>query len=254
MHRDDQPVGKLLSRREGMKLLLASGGALMGLGAIPLKPWNGNAAPPCVVKPELTEGPFFADLQLHRSDIRLEPTAGEFMPGAVLALNFSVVQFEGGTCSPLPGAMVNIWHCDAKGKYAAFNDSRDMSFLRGYQVTDEQGMAHFTTIYPGWYPGRAVHIHFKIRKSINAGKTYEFTSQLFFDETLTDTVHAQTPYAPMGKRDTLNTQEGIYRRSEDQLLLDVVPQSKGYATNFALALDFSDVQTGRTDGWRRNRR
>ena len=83
-------------------------------------------------------------------------------------------------------------------------------FLRGYQITDANGVAEFVTVYPGWYRGRAVHVHFKLRLFAGTAKTYEFTSQFFFDESLTDKVHALSPYGAKGRRDTLNTADGIY--------------------------------------------
>ena len=83
-------------------------------------------------------------------------------------------------------------------------------FLRGYQITDANGAAQFLTVYPGWYQGRAVHIHFKLRLFAGATTTYEFTSQFFFDEALTTSVHARAPYNTRGTRDTLNTVDGIY--------------------------------------------
>ncbi|HYU53319.1 MAG TPA: hypothetical protein VEK37_10260, partial [Gemmatimonadaceae bacterium] len=83
-------------------------------------------------------------------------------------------------------------------------------FLRGYQITDANGVAAFTTIYPGWYSGRAVHIHFKLRLFAGSTKTYEFTSQFFFDDTLTDSVYTQSPYSSRGSRNTRNTDDGIY--------------------------------------------
>ena len=83
-------------------------------------------------------------------------------------------------------------------------------FLRGYQVTDANGVAGFTTIYPGWYPGRAIHIHFKVRSDPSSSSGFEFTSQLFFDDELTDQVHAQQPYAAKGQRTRRNSGDGIY--------------------------------------------
>src|SRR6185436_4639365 len=106
-------------------------------------------------------------------------------------------------------------------------------FLRGYHVTDANGIAQFTTVYPGWYQGRAVHVHFKLRLFAGSTKTYEFTSQFFFDETLTDQVHALSPYSAKGKRDTLNTRDGIYNAlsSGDRaaLTLQTTRDGTGYA-------------------------
>src|SRR5262249_34901599 len=123
-----------------------------------------TAAPPtCVVHPQQTEGPYFVDERLLRSDIRSEPSTGAICPGAPLALTFSVGRIDGATCAPLQGALVDIWQCDAQGIYSdvednnGFFDTRGEKFLRGYQLTDSGGLATFTTIYPGWYSGRTVH-------------------------------------------------------------------------------------------------
>lgn len=98
-------------------------------------------------------------------------------------------------------------------------------------------MARFTTIYPGWYPGRAVHIHFKIRSDASASSAYEFTSQLFFDDALTDQVHAQAPYSAKGQRALRNSGDGIYNQGGSQLVLNVTENSDGYAGVFDIALE-----------------
>ena len=93
------------------------------------------------------------------------------------------------------------------------------------------------TIYPGWYRGRTVHIHFKIRNSPESKKGHAFTSQLFFDDALTDKVFTQEPYANKGERDLRNSNDGIYRDGGDQLLLQPTQQGEGYAATFEIALD-----------------
>ena len=267
MDHDDTPIGRVLTRREILHLFTAAGATLLTpTGALPtyahgssLK--KGIERPSCIVKPEMTEGPYFADSRLMRSDIRSEPTTNSLMPGSQLSLEFVVAAIRDGSCSPLPGAIVDIWQCDAQGAYSAFQDNRigfdtrNQTFLRGYQHTNEQGIARFTTIYPGWYPGRAVHIHFKIRTDAVADQTYEFTSQLFFDEALTDQVHALDPYASNGTRDTPNAKDGIYRNAGgEQLLLSLNALDDGHAATFSIGLDLSDTDTGRPDGFRRRGR
>ena len=201
---------------------------------------NTTAVPDCVVRPELTEGPYFVDTQLQRADIRSDPATGAVSEGALLALAFNVTQVGNNSCTPLPGAIVDVWHCDAAGVYSGVSDpgfdTSAQQFLRGYQVTDANGRAVFTTIYPGWYPGRTVHIHFKIRANAAANQAYEFTSQLFFDEALTDHVHAMAPYAARGYRNTLNSDDNIYN---DLLLLNVSPGTDGYTTTFNIGLDLA---------------
>jgi protocatechuate 3,4-dioxygenase beta subunit len=197
--------------------------------------------PACVVRPEMTEGPYFIDQQLNRSDIRSEPLDNSVKAGAPLTLTYTVLQVAPNACTPLAGAHVDVWHCDAEGVYSGVSDQGFVTvgqkFLRGYQTTDANGLARFTTIYPGWYRGRAVHIHFKIRAEAGAGQAYEFTSQLFFDDTFTDQVYAQEPYASKGQRDRLNAQDGIYRNGGDQLTLTPSAANGGYEANFVIGLD-----------------
>lgn len=275
---DDLPVGRVLTRRDAVRLLaVGSAAALTGCkpgahraaqgttaaSAVPnpaaTMASTSGALPRCVAKPELTVGPYFLDKQLDRSDIRVEPSTGVAKPGEALAIAFSVQQIANGQCSPLRGAMVDVWQCDAAGVYSGVNDrmvgfnTEGQKFLRGYQVTDANGIAQFTTIYPGWYQGRAVHIHFKVRTPVQAAladetdKTYEFTSQLFFDDDLTDRIHAKQPYAAKGQRDLRNARDGIYRRGGESLLVPVALSQLGFSATFDVGLDLSDTQTGRPD-------
>src|SRR5439155_3758336 len=125
-------------------------------------------------------------------------------------LTFNVSRVQNSACTALTGAYIDVWHCDAGGVYSDVSGSgAGHRFLRGYQITDASGQVVFETIYPGWYQGRAVHVHFKLRLFAGSTKTYEFTS-LFFDDSLTDTVHALSPYSSKGSRDTRNTSDGIY--------------------------------------------
>jgi protocatechuate 3,4-dioxygenase beta subunit len=132
-----------------------------------------GAVPACVVRPEQTEGPYFVDDKLDRSDIRSDPTDGSMKEGIPLLLTFKVSQVSNSGCTPLGGATVDIWHCDALGVYSDVSDpgfnTVGQQWLRGYQTTEANGQANFTTIYPGWYQGRTVHIHFKIRTTTPSG-------------------------------------------------------------------------------------
>ncbi len=225
--------------------------------AVLVVPGRGQTLPSCIGVPELTEGPFFADIDLERSDIRVEPSTLAVLPGISLILRFLVSQVDVDGCAPLKGALVNVWQCDALGRYSGFSaggGAEDHKFLRGYQKTDDGGMAEFLTIFPGWYPGRAVHIHFKIRTENTDRQAYEFTSQLFFDEDMTDRIHANEPYAAQGVRTTRNEHDGIYRNGGDNLILDLEQTNKGFASTFSIGLDLADVSVGRSDGRRRPER
>lgn len=163
----------------------------------------------CVLTAALTEGPFFVDEKLNRSDIRTDPGSGAVAAGIPLALTFNVSRVANSACTPLTGAYLDMWHCDATGTYSDVS-GLSRRFLRGYQITDANGITTFTTIYPGWYSGRAVHIHFKLRLYAGSSKAYEFTSQFFFNDALTDSVYTQSPYGSRGSRDTRNANDGIY--------------------------------------------
>jgi protocatechuate 3,4-dioxygenase beta subunit len=202
-----------------------------------------------VVTPQLTEGPYFVDELIYRSDIRSDPTTGQVKGGVPLYLNFLVSQAGGNACAPLSGAAVDVWHCDAAGVYSDVNDpgfnTKGQKFLRGTQHTDDSGAAQFLTIYPGWYQGRTVHIHFKVRTDPGASTGYTFTSQLFFDDALSDQVFAVQPYAAKGgNRSTRNANDGIYQQSGGQLTLDVKLTDDGqtYTATFAVGVDLSAPQ------------
>ncbi|HUS08279.1 MAG TPA: hypothetical protein VMZ52_18390 [Bryobacteraceae bacterium] len=219
----------LFSRRKTLALLGTAGTAALA-GKVSEQ---AAEAASCLVTPPQTEGPYFVEENLNRSDIRVDPADGSIRPGVLLTLQLTVNEVTGSSCGVLPGARVEIWHCDAAGVYSdeADNNSRGRKFLRGYQIADENGVVNFTTVYPGWYRGRAVHIHFKVRTYDGATKLDEFTSQFFFDESLTDTVFAMPPYNTRGPRDTRNSTDGIFRGTpnSERLLLNVTRTAEGYA-------------------------
>ncbi len=167
-----------------------------------------TSASMCRVYPEQTLGPCYADSPAMREDI------SDGAPGLPTRLSFLVVQADG--CTPVPGATVDIWHSGFDGVYSAFGsgvcnpDSLDVAnemFCRGVQMTNEKGLATFLTIFPGWYSGRSVHIHFTIR--VNG--MGEATSQLYFEDDLTTEIQAQGEYKPRGMRPTTNANDFIFR-------------------------------------------
>jgi protocatechuate 3,4-dioxygenase beta subunit len=243
MDLDDIPIGRVLTRREAVALLGATGTLLL-LGSAPSSRGSPARKPsyPCVVRPASTEGPYYVDEKLNRSDIRSDPSDGTVKQGALLALTLNVSSIARGSCVPLEGAIVDIWHCDAEGVYSdavdRTFDTTGKKFLRGYQVADKDGMAKFITIYPGWYPGRTVHIHYKIRSPESAKSPYEFTGQMYFYEGTSDRVYAKAPYAARGKRSVSNVTDRIYNHDGGrQSMLAVTPSRDGYAGTFDVALD-----------------
>ena len=206
---------------------------------------SNSGASTCMVKPQQTEGPYFVDEKLNRSDIRVDPSDGSVREGVPLGLTFSVSQIDSNSsCTPLAGALMDVWHCDALGRYSDVENNVGQKFLRGYQVTDDSGSAQFQTIYPGWYQGRAVHIHFKIRTDPESEQGYEFTSQLYFDDALTDQIHARAPYAEKGPRELKNEDDGIFRDGGDELALPLTEDGqRGYTATFDIALEPTYNQT-----------
>jgi protocatechuate 3,4-dioxygenase beta subunit len=223
--------------------------ALIGVGGAALLIGRVNAAPartgagPCVVRPRHIEGPYFVDTTLNRSDIRSDPRSGEVKYGIPLRLTFRVSHMNDKRCLPLRGARVDVWHCDAEGRYSDTKDWQDSTvgrrFLRGFQLTDRRGLASFTTIFPGWYPNRAVHVHFKIRTGPADERGNEFTSQIYFDDALTDAIHAQPPYAQRGARKVRNDRDLLFLFRGSRLVLPLREDNKGYAGTFDIALDSS---------------
>jgi protocatechuate 3,4-dioxygenase beta subunit len=236
-------AGLALSPALALPAWLRAGGR-MAQAAAPAAPLS-QSTPACIITPEETIRPYFVDEDLNRSDIRSDPTTGAVKDGAPLTLTLQLSQ-AGQSCGPLTGAVVDLWQCDALGVYSDVSDpgfsTTGQKFLRGSQVTDANGAVTFTTIYPGWYQGRAVHIHFMVRTDPSAQTGYQFTSQLYFDDGLTDQVHAQMPYAAKGQRTTRNADDGIFQQGGDQLLLDVTPNGGGYAAAKAIGVDFSATQ------------
>jgi len=260
MENDDKPIGQILSRREALKLLGIGSAALLvtrvSLGrASTLASTSGPVISPtlnCVVRPELTIGPYFVDDQLNRSNIRSDPFEGLFKEGVSLRLNIGVFSVGNKSCSPLEGARVDVWHCDAFGVYSGVLqpgfDTRGQKFLRGYQITDAKGSVHFQTIYPGWYSGRTVHIHFMIRTKGANGQDFEFTSQLFFLDAITDKVHAREPYVRKGPRKTRNLNDNIFKNGGNRLLLNVTgDRGIGYIATINIGLDLTDTEIGKPD-------
>jgi protocatechuate 3,4-dioxygenase beta subunit len=185
----------------------------------------GGAGPQCVVRPSQTIGPFPNKAELDRSDVR----GGQ--PGTPLRLALRVL--SASTCAPVAGAIVDIWQCNAAGDYSEYSafGTADQNWLRGFQTTDDEGAVTFLTIYPGWYPGRSVHIHFRVRAGAQT-----FVSQLYFDDAVSDVALAEAPYTEHAGVRTLNSGDGIFSSGGAELTLEVVKQGAEYVSSFDVGL------------------
>lgn len=210
--------------------------AALGRAALFIPAWNhaieAQSSITCVATtPQVTEGPYWVDEKLFRSDIRTDPSTGTAREGALLTLTINVQNLTtSGSCSALTGAYVDIWHCDAKGIYSdepTYNpgggtgnvNTSGQKFLRGYQITDQNGQVKFTTIYPGWYTGRTIHIHLRVRTYSGTTVLSNFVSQIFFDETINNTVLALSSYSRSSARDTTNARDNIYQVANNTRML-----------------------------------
>jgi protocatechuate 3,4-dioxygenase beta subunit len=176
----------------------------------------------CTLYPQQTEGPFYLDDDLVRSDI----TEGK--AGAWFRLRIRVLSANG--CAPLAGVPVDVWQCDSGGVYSGFPgqlgglDTSGQTFLRGTQLTDSDGWVEFISIYPGWYPGRTTHIHFKVHPTPNT----EAISQLYFPEEVTTAIYQTAPYDARGQKDTSNAADGIAQSGGMPPLCAVSKAAQGY--------------------------
>jgi protocatechuate 3,4-dioxygenase beta subunit len=205
------------TRRRLLRDLTGAGVGLAGAGLIACGDEEQGAAdaatPSCTLSPELTEGPYYLDLD----EIRRDVTEGK----AGLRLDLRIKVVNASTCKPLPDVAVEIWHADAGGTYSGFDQegTAGKTYLRGVQLTGANGVAQFRTIYPGWYQGRAIHIHMKAHVGGRAaGRTYEggrtaHTGQLFFNESVNDRVLRLSPYNRRSGTRTRNREDGIYRQA-----------------------------------------
>jgi protocatechuate 3,4-dioxygenase beta subunit len=201
-----------------------------------------GAAPACTLSPELTEGPYYLDLERIRKNIT-EGRGG-------LRLDLRVTVVNALTCEPIEDVAVDIWHADAGGVYSGIGSegTTGKTFMRGVQLTGAKGVASFVTVYPGWYQGRATHIHLKTHVGGRAGgSSYSgghvaHTGQLFFSDTMTDRVAKLSPYSRRTVARTRNRQDNIYSQGGSSALLRLTKRSasslrKGLVGRITLGID-----------------
>ena len=170
-----------------------------------------------------------------------------------LTLTILVQNLTSGGCSALAGAYVDVWHCDAKGIYsdeASYNPgggtgvvtTTGQKFLRGYQIADANGQVQFTTIYPGWYSGRTIHVHVRVRTYSGATVLGNFVSQIFFDDSISNIVLAQAAYSRSTARDTVNSNDMVYNVANQTRMLASVTGSvggAGYAATITMGVSLA---------------
>jgi protocatechuate 3,4-dioxygenase beta subunit len=177
--------------------------------------------------PEATEGPFYLDDHRVRRNIR------EGKAGTPLTLRLTVVDVS--TCKPIRGAAVDIWHCDAAGAYSGTGVLSSARFMRGIQRTDANGLARFETVYPGWYPGRTVHVHVMV----HVGGNVVHTGQLYFPDALTDRVYRARPYSRRPGRSTRNADDSIYRNGGRRSTLTLRKSGSRYVGSIVMGVQRS---------------
>lgn len=169
----------------------------------------------CTLNAEVTEGPYSLDGALVREDIR------EDKEGFEVRYTFTVVD-QAADCAPLADALVEIWHCDALGEYSGFvggnghQEEDNGTFLRGGQLTDANGQCGITSIWPGHYVSRAVHVHMRVHTEVTltddsyTGGEVIHTGQLFFDPDINEEIQATSPYSANTTKETALADDSIY--------------------------------------------
>ena len=220
------------TRRGSLLRLGGFAAAALGFGGLDVSESDGagpaalaSGAVSCVLTPEQTEGPYY----LPKEHIRRNITDGR--PGTPLLLRAYVV--DASTCRAIRNAAVDVWHADASGVYSGFGSgAASRTFMRGVQRTNAKGLALFRTVYPGWYPGRTVHIHVKVHIAGNV----VHTGQLYFPDKLTDAVFRKAPYAARSGRDTRNATDSVYRNGGSKSLLHVRKSGGSYVATITMGV------------------
>ncbi len=203
----------------------ADGGTTAGTG-------SGN----CITSPEEVEGPYpYPGGELTNPLQRADITGGQ--TGVPLALTFNIVNVS-ADCEAVSNARVDIWQCNKDGYYSGYANQQGylgtlsftgQTFLRGYQLSDGSGNAAFTTIYPGWYSGRATHIHIEVY----VNNVLKKTTQITFPETTSNTVHQSSLYAAHGTNTMSNAQDGIFGNSATDLANETVAVTGSVAAGYS---------------------
>jgi protocatechuate 3,4-dioxygenase beta subunit len=229
---------KRFNRREAIGVIGAAAGAALAFGCsdsstspsttgtTATNTTTGSTNAACAVTPTETIGPYPSLTSLVRSDIR------ETKTGTVLTLTIKVVNVN-ASCAGVAGANVEIWQCDAAGNYSEYGTQTAQTYLRGIQTTNANGEVTFTTIYPGWYQGRATHIHIEVK----TGSVSRKVTQIAFPESVNNTVYATGVYASRGSNPMSNLSDGIFADSlSSELVTPVGSPSGGYSASCQVAI------------------
>jgi protocatechuate 3,4-dioxygenase beta subunit len=209
--------------------------------------------------PQQTEGPYFVGGTPNRSDIRSDPSDGSLQQGIPLHLVIHVYKINDKgnnsstptvSCMPFNRAQVDIWHANPQGLYSGISQigTEGKAYLRGYQTTDNNGTVKFDTIYPGWYQGRAIHIHVMVRAfDGGSNETFHWTSQMYLNNSINEKVHTQIPYSKHGLPPMTNEQDGIYTgpstdklvqsNAGQHLMLNLTKDKQGYTGTFNIIVN-----------------
>lgn len=208
-----------ISRRQAIGMLAVAGAGVMlgcGGGTNAAATTTAGSSTSCSVTPEGEEGPYFVDdsaTGFNRSNILSNVDGTNIQSGIPLTLSIYVYDSE-KSCAAMAGVQVDIWHCNASGIYSAedVESTSGETWLRGYQLTDANGLATFVTIFPGWYQGRTTHIHLRLRSTYDSTSTGETnTTQLFFPQDTINTVNTTiSPYSAEGTNPTTNATDHVY--------------------------------------------
>ncbi|HTQ28845.1 MAG TPA: intradiol ring-cleavage dioxygenase [Puia sp.] len=197
-----------------------------------------SATGSCITTPEETSGPYPYDLSDDAAIFRTDITEGK--TGVPLSLTLTIVNSNNG-CSPIENARVDIWHCDKDGYYSEYDvsgylgteNNTGKTFLRGIQLSDSNGQVKFTTIYPGWYSGRATHIHVEV--FINS--VLKKTTQLAFPASVTAAVYNSSLYSAHGQNSTSNTEDQVFADSVSEELVTITGDAtNGYSAVFTVGV------------------
>ena len=190
----------------------------------------------CSATPSETEGPFPTKTpsSLVASDIRGDRT------GVAFTIRI-VIRNRNNSCAVLAGAQVDIWHCDKDGYYSEYGGTSmqtvnytSVHFLRGRQTTDSNGQVTFTSIFPGWYSGRATHIHVHI---YTASGTSLKVTQIAFPEGTGTALAAVNGYGKGMTGYTYNKNDGIF--SDDTAGIEIATVTGNITDGFALSINLS---------------